>query len=77
MNFFYELDGESIPEELLPQIERALAWGAYVCQQELEQALEMYHVIHIDEVQVATVRHIDIQGDDVFITLDCIEEEDL
>jgi len=78
MNFYYELtNAEHLDEEKQEFAERALEQGAFVCQQEFEKILDMYHEIHFDSADAsgAKVTSIEFDDDDVYVTLDCSEIE--
>lgn len=74
MEFHYELtDYEQIPPEVLLGAVEALEKRAYVCQQEFERLLDMYHQINLFDtprtVGEAVVTSIAIEGGEVFVTL--------
>jgi hypothetical protein len=74
MNFYYELENaEHLDESKVEFAERALEQGAFVCQQDFEQELDMGHEIHFDsgDVNGAIVADFEIDGDDVYVILDC------
>jgi len=74
MNFYYELENtEGMTETDIEQAEQALENGLYVCQQEFEKTLDMYHAINVvmDAEDEAEVTKIEIDGDEVTVTLNC------
>ena len=74
MEFYYELEHtEGMTESEIEAAEKALESGLYVCQQEFEKAMDMYHAINLvmDAEDEATVTKIEIDGDEVNVTLDC------
>jgi histidyl-tRNA synthetase len=72
MKFYYELENAEHIENV-EEIERALEMSAFVCQQEFERAIDLYHEIHFDSADSdgAIVSDIQIDGEDVWVTLDC------
>jgi hypothetical protein len=74
MDFYYELINTSgMTEEQVEQVEHALAHQAYVCQQEFEKMLDLYHEINVlmDAEDEAFISSILIEDGEVFVTLDC------
>ena len=72
MEFYYELENADHIDNI-DEIERALEMSAFVCQQEFERAIDLYHEIHFDSADAdgAIVTDIEIDGDDVYVVLDC------
>ena len=75
MEFNYHfVNSEHIPPALLRQAEEALQKRAYVCQQEFERLLDMYHEINLFDLPETTgeavVSGIEIDGNDANVTLD-------
>jgi hypothetical protein len=73
MNYYYNLISTEGIQSRLDEVERALDARAYVCQKEFERALDLYHQINIldDADDEAFVSQIRIDGEDVFVDLDC------
>ena len=74
MNFYYELENtKGMTGAEVEAAEQALESGLFVCQQEFEKMLDMYHAINLvmDADDEATVTKIEIDDDDVTVTLDC------
>ena len=74
MKFYYELENtEGMTSDEVASAEQALESGLYVCQQEFEKMLDMYHAINLvmDAEDEAEVTKIEIDGDEVTVTLDC------
>lgn len=66
---------EHLPEKLVEDAQEALRIRAYVCQQEFERALDMYHEINLFDLPEtsgeAKVVKIEIEDNTVYVTLDC------
>ena len=74
MDFYYELinTGKVDPDKLA-QAEDALEKGLFICQQEFEKALKMFHEIHFDSADAsgAIVVKIEIEDNGCEVVLDC------
>ena len=74
LRFAYELvNADHLTNEQRAEIERALEARAYVCQQEFEKALDLYHEINViaEADDEARVSRITIESDEVAVELDC------
>jgi hypothetical protein len=73
-NYTFE-NVEHIPDDVLTHVERGLDMKAYVCQQEFEEELDLFHEINVidDQSQSTTgeafVSSIDIDDDEINVTL--------
>lgn len=76
MHFEYTLinTGPMTAREI-EEVEDALAKRVYVCQQEFEKHLDVYHQINVlpDADGEAFISQIKIDGDTAAVTLDCAE----
>jgi hypothetical protein len=74
MRYQYSLvNTNGMTERQIEDAEHALEICAFVCQQEFEKALDTYHEINIvaEASGEAFVSAIEIDNDEVFVTLDC------
>lgn len=74
MNFQYKLiNTEQLTAKQIKQIEAALAMQAYVCQQEFEKVLDLYHQINVlmEADDEAFISRIEIKDNDCYVELDC------
>lgn len=76
MDYTYELKcAEQLSPAQQETILDALQRHAYVCQQEFEKYIDLYHEINVlaDANGEAFVSRIEIECDEVLVTLDCSE----